>query len=58
MIKRLQESSDNRQELVNMCDKLYGNDSIYPDEELFGTMTNENITKAIEALKFLNDWYI
>ena len=40
------------------CDKLYGNDSIYPDEGLFGTMTNENITKAIEALKFLNDWYI
>lgn len=58
MIKRLQESSDNRQELVNMCDKLYGNDSIYPNEGLFGTMTNENITKAIEALKFLNDWYI
>lgn len=77
MIKRLTESSDNRQELIDMCDKLYNkaddlglgeaaeeildnhnaaeNDSLYPDEGLFGSMSDEDLTRTIQDLVDLID---
>ena len=57
LILKLRIINENEEHLEAVINYM-GNDSIYPDEGLFGTTTNENITKAIEALKFLNDWYI
>lgn len=77
MVKKLQESAGNRQELIDMCDKLYSkaddlglgeaaeeildnhnaaeNDSLYPDEGFFGSMSNEDLTRAIQDLVDLID---